>query len=253
MEIERYETFRGGTRSRAPVPPAPDFLFPVLIVIESRRQLDSYRSQFRWPENGRLYLATKTSGGGARTRSTEEEIHSVHRRNRLRVSSSVLPFLSRPSTPLNSSTTNPYRFSLPRQLLRAFTPITLDGFPPVPAFRLRKYGTIYIRNAIEAIDRAPFSFLSFFLYGDYRSSKVIENKRTLNEIVGATHVRFGFVDQGWKCRIFKFLSCEIMKERWICVLSRENCNSSCIISYKMSSKYKATTPAARNFFLSEDR
>lgn len=100
MEIERYETFRGGTRSRAPVPPAPDFLFPVLIVIESRRQLDSYHSQFRWPENGRLYLATKTSGGGARTRSTEEEIHSVHRRNRLRVSSSVLPFLSRPSTPI---------------------------------------------------------------------------------------------------------------------------------------------------------
>lgn len=33
----------------------------------------------------------------------------------------------------------------------------------------------------------------------------------------------------------------------------ENCNSSCIISYKMSSKYKATTPAARDFFLSEDR
>lgn len=83
-----------------------------------------------------------------------------------------------------------------------------------PQFRPSVYGSMeqYIRNAIEAIDRAPFSFLSFFLYGDYRSSKVIENKRTLNEIVGATHVRFGFVDRGWKCRIFKFLSCEIMFE-----------------------------------------
>lgn len=112
-----------------------------------------------------------------------------------------------------------------------------------PQFRPSVYGSMerYIRNAIEAIDRAPFSFLSFLLYGDYRSSKVIENKRTLNEIVGATHVRFGFVA--------KLCS----KERWICVLSRENWNSSCIISYKMSSKYKATTPAAHDFFLSEDR
>lgn len=42
---------------------------------------------------------------------------------------------------------------------------------------------------VEAID--PFSFLSFQRF--CTASKVIENKGTLNEIVGAMHVRFGFV------------------------------------------------------------
>lgn len=151
------ETFRGGTRSRAPVPPAPDFLFPVLIVIESRRQLDSYRSQFRWPENGRLYLATKTGGGGGARRTRRRKFVPFTDGT---VSARLLERRALLPPPLNSSTTNPCRFSLPRQLLRAFTPITLDGFPPVLAFRLRKEVWNNIQGTwIEAID--PFSFLSF--------------------------------------------------------------------------------------------
>lgn len=65
------------------------------------------------------------------TRSKEEEIHRSPTEPctspRVRVSPPFHP-------PLNSSTTNPCRFSLPRQLLRAFTPITLDGFPPLLPF-----------------------------------------------------------------------------------------------------------------------
>lgn len=149
------ETFRGGTRSRAPVPPAPDFLFPVLIVIESRRQLDSYRSQFRWPENGRLYLATKTGGGGARRTRRRKFVPFTDGT----VSARLLERRALLPPPLNSSTTNPCRFSLPRQLLRAFTPITLDGFPPVLAFRLRKEVWNNIQGTWKRLIHFPF-FLS---------------------------------------------------------------------------------------------
>lgn len=65
------------------------------------------------------------------------------------------------------------------------------AFPQfLPSVYGRKYGTIYRERGSKRLIHFPF-FLSNVSV--QRSSKVIENKGTLNEIVGAMHVRFGFV------------------------------------------------------------
>lgn len=123
--------------------------------------------------------------------------------------------------PLNSSITNPCRFSLPRQLLRAFTPITLDGFPPLlPVF---VYGSSMEQCTGNTIEVAKRSIVRFFT--------TIENNA--NEIVGGRALDFDSY-RGWKDGRFQFLNllrnyCIVSKERFERWIFEQKLHCSCTI------------------------